>query len=105
MQDAKTLTIKRPAGAQGAAPADVVLMLDGSDSKITMPGRQGGEPTVTVAKAKVEGNRSSWTRSVDMQGTAVTSTQTISLEAGQAHHRHDSAARARRHRPAHYSKK
>jgi len=82
VQDAKTLTIKRPAGAQGAAPADVVLMLDGSDSKITMPGRQGGEPTVTVAKAKVEGNKIVVTRSVDMGGTAVTSTQTISLDAG-----------------------
>jgi len=82
VQDAKTLTIKRPAGAQGAAPADVVLMLDGSDSKIMMPGRQGGEPTAMVAKAKVEGNKIVVTRSVDMQGTAVTSTQTISLEGG-----------------------
>ena len=82
VQDAKTLTIKRPAGAQGAAPADVVLMLDGSDSKIMMPGRQGGEPTAAVAKAKVEGNKIVVTRTLDMQGTAVTATQTISLEAG-----------------------
>ena len=82
VQDAKTLTIKRPAGAQGAAPADVVLMLDGSDSKIMMPGRQGGEPTAAVAKAKVEGSKIVVTRTLDMQGTAVTATQTISLEAG-----------------------
>ena len=82
VQDAKTLTIKRPAGAQGAAPADIVLNLDGSDSKIMQPGRQGGEPTATVAKAKVDGSKIVVTRTIDMQGTAVTATQTISLEAG-----------------------
>ena len=82
VQDAKTLTIKRPAGAQGAAPADIVLMLDGSDSKIMQPGRQGGEPTATIAKAKVDGTKIVVTRTIDMQGTAVTATQTISLEAG-----------------------
>ena len=82
VQDAKTLTIKRPAGAQGAAPADIVLMLDGSDSKIMQPGRQGGEPTATIAKAKVDGTKIVVTRTIDMQGTAVTATQTISLEVG-----------------------
>ena len=82
VQDAKTLTIKRPAGAQGQAPADIVLMLDGTDSKITMPGRGGGEPVTTVAKAKVEGNKIVVTRTLDMQGTSVTATQTISLEGG-----------------------
>ena len=82
VQDAKTLTIKRPAGAQGQAPADIVLNLDGSDSKIMQPGRQGGEPTATIAKAKVEGNKIVVTRTIDMQGTAITSTQTISLDAG-----------------------
>jgi hypothetical protein len=79
---AKTLTIKRAAGAQGQAPADIVLMLDGSDSKIMMPGRQGGEPTAMVAKAKVDGNKIVITRTVDMQGTPVTATQTLSLEGG-----------------------
>jgi hypothetical protein len=82
VQDAKTLTIKRAAGAQGQAPADIVLMLDGSDSKIMMPGRQGGEPTAMVAKAKVDGNKIVITRTVDMQGTPVTATQTLSLEGG-----------------------
>ena len=82
VQDAKSLTIKRPANAQGTTPADIVLMLDGTDSKITMPGRGGGEATTSVAKAKWDGNKLVVTRTIDMQGTAITSTQTISIEAG-----------------------
>ena len=79
-QDAKSLTIKRPANAQGTAPADIVLMLDGTDSKITMPGRGGGEATTSVAKAKWDGSKLVVTRTIDMQGTAITSTQTISMQ-------------------------
>jgi hypothetical protein len=81
VQDGKTLTIKRPAGQSGQAPADVVLTLVG-ESKLMQPGRQGGEPTPYTATAKWDGAKWVVTRTFDMQGTSITSTQTVSLEGG-----------------------
>jgi hypothetical protein len=82
VQDAKTLTIKRPAPAQGGnAPADLVLNLTGP-SKLMAPGRGGAEPTPYEANAKWDGAKWVVTRTLDMQGTSITATQTISIEAG-----------------------
>ena len=58
------------------------IMLDGTDTKFEMPGRQGGAATPVVAKAKWDGAKLVITRSVDMQGTPVTATQTLSIDAG-----------------------
>jgi hypothetical protein len=81
VQDAKMLTVKRTSGRQGApAPADLVFMLDGTDSKITMGGRGGA--TEVVAKAKWDGNKLVISATRDMGGTMVTSTQTLSIEGG-----------------------
>jgi hypothetical protein len=57
-------------------------MLDGSDSKNTMTMGRGGQTMEVVSKAKVEGNKIVISTTRDMQGTAVTSTQTLSLEGG-----------------------
>ena len=53
-QDAKTLTVERTAGD---ATVKETYNLDGADSKIMMPGRQGGAPTEVVAKANWEDNK------------------------------------------------
>lgn len=53
-QDAKTLTVERTAGD---ATVKETYNLDGSDSKIMMPGRQGGAPTEVTAKANWENNK------------------------------------------------
>src|SRR4030095_2783586 len=77
VQDAKTLTIKRPAPAQGGnAPADIVLNLTGT-SKLMAPGRGGAEPTPYEATAKWDGAKWVLTRTIDMQGNSLTVTQTI----------------------------
>lgn len=81
VQDGKTMTIKRTAGQGGQAPADLVINLTG-ESKLMQPGRQGGEPTPYTATAKWDGAKWVVTRSFDMQGTAITSTQTLSIEGG-----------------------
>ena len=81
VQDAKTVTIKRPAGAQGTAPADIVLNVSGV-TKLEAPGRGGAAPTPYEVTAKVDGNKWVLTRTLDMQGTSVTVTQTVSIEAG-----------------------
>jgi hypothetical protein len=56
--------------------------LDGSDSKNSMPGRQGGAPTEIVSKAKWDGNKLVIATTRDMGGNSVTSTQTLSIEGG-----------------------
>ena len=81
VQDAKTLTIKRPAGAQGTAPADIVLNLSGV-TKLEQPGRGGAAPTPYEVTAKVDGSKWVLSRTMDMQGTAMTVTQTVSIEGG-----------------------
>jgi hypothetical protein len=53
-QDAKTLTVERTAGE---ASVKETYNLDGSDSRISMPGRQGGAPTEATAKANWEDNK------------------------------------------------
>ena len=79
---AKTLTIKRAANQQGATPPDIVLNLDGSPSKITQPGRQGGDPTTYDATAKWDGNKLVVSRQLTMQDQTTTITQTIALDGG-----------------------
>ena len=81
VQDAKMLTVKRTSAREGApAPADLVFMLDGTDSKITMGGRGGA--TEVVAKAKWDANKLVISATRDMGGTMITSTQTLSIEGG-----------------------
>ena len=81
-QDAKTLTIKRPAGANGQALPDVVLNLTGV-TKQEVPGRgEGAAPTVLETNAKWDGAKWVLTRVQDMQGTSITSTTTVSIEGG-----------------------
>jgi hypothetical protein len=53
-QDAKTFTVER---TQGEATVKETYNLDGSDSKIMVPGRQGGAPTEMIAKANWENNK------------------------------------------------
>jgi hypothetical protein len=53
-QDAKTFTVERTAGD---AAVKETYNLDGADSKIMVPGRQGGAPTEVVAKANWEDNK------------------------------------------------
>ena len=83
VQDAKTLTIKRPAPAQGGnAPADVVFQLTGV-SKIAQAGRGGAEPPPPVdVTAKWDGAKWVLTRSVTMGENSMTVTQTIALDGG-----------------------
>jgi hypothetical protein len=81
VQDAKTVTIKRPAGQNGQAPADIVLNLTGT-TKLMAPGRGGAEPTPYEVNAKMDGGKWVLTRTMDMQGTSMTITQTVSVEGG-----------------------
>jgi len=78
-QDAKTLKITRT-----TPNGDVTSTynLDGSDSKNSVPGRQGGAPTEVVSKAKVEGAKIVISTTRDMGGQSVTTKQTLSLEGG-----------------------
>jgi hypothetical protein len=79
-QDAKALTVTTE-NQQGKQQR--TIMLDGTDTKFEMPGRQGGAATPVVAKAKWDGAKLVITRSVDNpQGTPVTATQTLSIDAG-----------------------
>jgi hypothetical protein len=76
-QDAKTLTIARTT-QNGEVKS--VYNLDGSDSKNSVMGR-GGEAMEVVSKAKMDGDKLVITTTQDFNGTARTSTQTISLDA------------------------
>ena len=78
-QDAKALTIKT---TTQAGEQQRTIMLDGTDTKFEMPGRQGGAATPVVAKAKWDGAKLVITRTIDMRGTPVTATQTLSIDAG-----------------------
>ena len=78
VQDGKTLTIKRTAPAQGGnAPADVVMNLTGV-TKTELPGRDGGAGMTLETNAKWDGAKWVLTRTAN----DVTSTATISIEAG-----------------------
>ena len=78
-QDATSITIT-PVTPNGPGEPRK-LMLTG-DSKYMQGGRQGGAATEIVAKSAAEAGK--WVVSVtrDMQGTSVTSKQTISIEGG-----------------------
>lgn len=75
-QDASKLTITRT-----TPNGDVVSTynLDGSDSKNTVQGRGGA--TEVVSHAKWDGDKIVISTTRDMQGTAVTTTQTLSTDA------------------------
>jgi hypothetical protein len=75
-QTAALLTVTR-AGMDGA-PIKSEFKLDGSDS--SNPGGRGG--AMVVSKAKVDGAKIVITTTRDMQGTSITSTQTLTLEGG-----------------------
>lgn len=81
-QDAKALTIARPANAQtGQQPADIVINLTG-ETKMTQAGRGGNAPTEYTVTAKVDGAKWVLTRTMDMGGNTMTMTQTIALDGG-----------------------
>jgi hypothetical protein len=80
-QTAKTLTIRRPANADGVTPPVVVLNLDGSGSKNQQAGRAGGPLTDYVAHAKWSGHTLVVTRALGEGGQIVT-TQTLSIQGG-----------------------
>jgi hypothetical protein len=67
---------------QGEQTVTSTFNLDGTDSKNSMPGRQGGAPTEIVSKAKWDGNKLVIATTRDMGGNSVTSTQTLSIEGG-----------------------
>ena len=67
---------------QGEQTVTSTFTLDGSDSKNTAPGRGGAPGVDVVSKAKWDGNKVVITTTRDFNGTAVTSTQTLSIEAG-----------------------
>ena len=62
---------------QGDQAVTNTFALDGTDSK--NPGRGGAE---VITKAKWDGNKVVFSTSLDMGGTAVTATQTLSIEGG-----------------------
>jgi hypothetical protein len=72
-----TLSIRRHVPGQ-TSPA-IVLKLDGTDSKITQAGREGGPPTHHTAKARWDGSKLIVTRSLDPQGR-FTTIQVVSIE-------------------------
>ena len=74
-QDAKVLTISRPANDQGVKPPDVVLNLDGRESTII----QSSPPGEFKADAKWDGGKLMVTRSIV---GSLSVTQTMSVEDG-----------------------
>lgn len=81
-QDATTLKVDR---MQGQTAYTLTYKLDGSESKNTTPGRQGGAGTESVAKAGWQGHTLviEITQTMNMQGQAMTvqSKQVLSLAA------------------------
>jgi hypothetical protein len=81
IQTATTLTIKRPPNAQGVAPPDVVLYLDGRESKNMDAGRVGQAPIEYVSRATWDGATLVTTRPTPAGGK-YNAIRSISLEAG-----------------------
>ncbi len=79
VQNAKTLTITR---MQGDNTVTAIYNLDGSESKNSVPGRQGGAPTEQVSKAAWDGSKLVVTTSLDAGGTTVEQKRVLSLEGG-----------------------
>ena len=77
--DATTLKTER---TQGEATVTATFKLDGSDSPNPGFARGGGEAPMIVSKATWNGDKLVISTTRDMQGTAVTATQTLSLEGG-----------------------
>ena len=80
-QTATMLKIDR-AAADGTAMPTITFMLDGTDSKNAGRAGADGTPTSIISKAKWDGAKLVVSTTRDMQGTAITSTQTLSVEAG-----------------------
>lgn len=79
VQNATTLTITR---VQGDATVAAVYNLDGSESKNSVPGRQGGAPTDQVSKATWDGSKLVVVTSVNVGGNAAEQKRVLSLEGG-----------------------
>lgn len=73
-QDAATLKVDR---AQGDRTFPSTFKLDGTESKNQGPGQGGMTDVVTVAKW--DGNKITFTTKRQVQGTAMTSVQTVSM--------------------------
>jgi hypothetical protein len=78
-QDATSITIT-PVGPNGPGEPRKIMLT--GDTKYSVPGRQGGAATEVTAKSKWVGDKLEISVTRDMQGTAVTSTQTLSIAAG-----------------------
>lgn len=81
-QDAATLKVER---MQGETPYTLTYKLDGSESKNTTPGRQGGQGSESIAKATWEGSTLviNITQTMNMGGQSMNmqSKQVLSLAA------------------------
>lgn len=75
-QDAKTLTIERD---MGGTALKTVYNLDGSESKNSMPGRQGGAATEQVSTAKWDGAK----LVITTKGANGDQVQTWSMDSGE----------------------
>ena len=77
-QDASTLTITR---TTQAGETKSVYKLDGSESKNTMAGRNGAAGTETTSTAKWDANKLVISTNVNFNGTAITTSMSLSLDA------------------------
>lgn len=78
-----TLKLSRAGQGEGAAPIVWTCTLDGKDCSNEQPGRGGNPPTAVISKAKWDGNKVVIsTERTGQDGTKVTITQTLSIEAG-----------------------
>jgi hypothetical protein len=80
VQTATTLTVKRPPNAQGVAPPDVVLYLDGRENKNLDASRIGQAPIEYVSRATWDGATLVTTRPT-AQGK-LKSIRSLALDAG-----------------------
>lgn len=78
-QDATAIKITR---TQGETTVTSSFPTAGGEAKNQVPGRQGAPPTDVTSTTKWDGAKYVVTTTRDMGGTAVTSTQTISIEGG-----------------------
>jgi hypothetical protein len=78
-QDATSITITTMTQNGPGEPRKINLT---GDTKISVPGRQGGAATEITAKSKWVGDKLEISVTRDMQGTMVTSTTTLSMAAG-----------------------
>ena len=76
-QDASSLTISRD---QGGQPVTATYKLDGSESKNTVPGRNGAQEQ--VSKTMWMGNKLMITTTVNVGGNNVEQSRTLSLDGG-----------------------